>query len=198
MTPAGWSLLLPISNTATDTSIADYNTEVSTEANTVAALQDLETTWSVIGSTTSENAIDNIGQDAGIPIYNLNGQLVADDATTNTGGLFSDALINGIGYQEDGTLNRQDSCLTGTSPDGTAAIGAELGHTGPAFGACDGTGAGWVRASTGLGLGNLYAISGEISVGASTPEPSTTAMAIMVRAVLCLATRRRAAVRLFP
>src|ERR1035438_6768697 len=58
---------------ALDSNIADYNAEVSLEANSVTALLDLGTTWRVIGSTSSVNAITNIGSDPNVPIYNLDG-----------------------------------------------------------------------------------------------------------------------------
>src|ERR1700691_3090601 len=54
--------------TATDSNIADYNAEVNAEANEVPSLAALDTTWRVIGSTPTVNAIDNIGQDPGVPI----------------------------------------------------------------------------------------------------------------------------------
>ena len=63
------------------------------------------------------NAIDNIGQDAGVPIYNLDGQEVASDATTAAGGLFSGGLMNNIGYNENGT-EYNALVWTGTGPDG--------------------------------------------------------------------------------
>ena len=85
---------------ALDPNIADYNAEVSLEANSVTALLDLGTTWRVIGSTSSVNAITNIGSDPNVPIYNLDGLKVANDATTNSGGLFgSFGLFAPIGYK---------------------------------------------------------------------------------------------------
>jgi len=91
--------------TATSANIATYNNEVNAEANSVGALAALGTTWLAIGSTATVNAIDNIGQDPGVPIYNLGGQLVADDGTQNTGGLFSGTLINLINYFDSGAIS---------------------------------------------------------------------------------------------
>src|ERR1039458_1101140 len=88
--------------TATDSNIADYNAEVSLEANTVTALQGLNTSWSVIGSTNSVNVVTNIGSDPNVPIYNLDGLKVANDATTNPGGLFAGSLFTPLDYDENG------------------------------------------------------------------------------------------------
>jgi len=62
---------------ATSSDINFYNNAVNSEANGVAALHALNTVWRDIGSTPTVNAIDNIGQDPGVPIYDLEGNLVA-------------------------------------------------------------------------------------------------------------------------
>ena len=54
---------------AESSSIGVYNSEVNTEADAVAALAALGTTWLVIGSTDAVFASDNIGFQAGVPIY---------------------------------------------------------------------------------------------------------------------------------
>jgi hypothetical protein len=189
--------------TATDSNIADYNAEVSAEANSVAALQALDTTWSVIGSTSSVDAITNIGQDPGVPIYDLEGNLIAADATTGTGGLFSTTSVSGtlfdpIQYTEDGGLSASSDVFTGT----TYAGNVNPSYPGRVFG---GGGAlafvgdtaddndGWIYAAAIApnDLLPLYAISGELTVPSSTPEPATTATMIIGLAVLFLAARRR-------
>jgi hypothetical protein len=117
---------------ATSTNIATYNSDVNTEANSVAALAALGTTWLDIGSTSNVNAIDNVGQDPGVPIYNLEGQLMADDATQNTGGgLFRGDLVNETNnfYYESGGLPESGgipgsgvTVWTGTWNNGEAAL----------------------------------------------------------------------------
>ena len=47
--------------TAISSNTADYNADVTAEADSVTALADLDTTWSGIGLTSTVNAIDNIG-----------------------------------------------------------------------------------------------------------------------------------------
>jgi hypothetical protein len=69
-----------------------YNGEVNTEADSIASLEALGTTWVDIGSTTSVDAIVNNGQDPNVPIYNLDGQLVDQDATANPQGCFPEVL----------------------------------------------------------------------------------------------------------
>ena len=72
--------------TAFSTNIADYNTFVISEANSVLALFDLGATWTVIGSTDSVSAATNIGTTTS-GIYTLDGNQVA----TSTTALFNTA-----------------------------------------------------------------------------------------------------------
>ncbi len=197
VTAGGWS--------ATSANIADYNTEVNTEANSVAALQALGATWSVIGSTATVSAISNVGQDPGVPIYNLAGQLVADDATTTYAtGLFGQStytsLFSPIDYNESG-VKTDGYVWTGSNADGSSA-GYALGTTGAHIYCIDGfsgstaglSGANWIAYSDygDLTAGNhLYGISGVLTVPAATPEPATTATMGLGLAVLCLAVQRR-------
>jgi hypothetical protein len=194
---------------ATDSNIADYNAEVSAEANSVTALHDLDTTWSVIGSTDSVDAITNIGEIPGVPIYNLDGYLVADDATTNTGGLFSGSLLSPIEYDEYGTpvptyetINQEtpfpNYVWTGTTPSGDAAPGHALSFDeAPSVGSPFQVDSAWTQAVNDPSMARFsyYSISGALIVGSSTPEPATTATMIMGVAVLYLAVRRRQRVR---
>jgi len=178
---------------ANDSNIADYNNEVNTEANGVAALAALGTTWLDIGSTSTVNAIDNIGQDTGVPIYNLDGQLVADDATSS--GLFAGSIQNPIDYNESGNLVGSNYLVwTGTRPNGTdfdpLGAGGGLSEQGEANDA----------SNIWIGLGDqfntesfaLYGISGILTVpGSNTPEPSTIVMASLGGAILLIALRRK-------
>ena len=111
---------------APSTNISTYNADVNNEARAEAALAALGTSWLCICSTASKNAIDNIGQDPGVPIYNMDGQLVATDATTNSGGLFSGSIINPIAYTESGA-QVNSYVYTGTLIDGTFDPGYSLG-----------------------------------------------------------------------
>ena len=182
--------------TSTDYNIADYNSEVNIEANAVGALAALDTTWTVIGSTPSVNAIDNIGQDPGVPIYNTAGLLVAGDATTSSGGLFSGSIFTPIEYDENGNLHLVFT-FTGTNANGVASF-APLGPGCCGYGALLGipnhTDSQWVQYTVGSSgcdtcSNSLYAISGVLTV--PTPEPSTAAMVSLGGAMLLFAMRRR-------
>jgi hypothetical protein len=180
--------------TATSANINDYNTDVNNEANSVFALAALGTTWLDIGSTFAVNAIFNIGIDAGVPIYDLEGNLVAIDAGNEAGGLFTLAILSPITYSEGGAV-LATHVWTGTLPIGDAApytLGGVGGLTDTGFSAD--VNAAWVYAGLQLsaleGM-RLYGISEDLTVpGSPTPEPSTTAMVILAGALTFFARRR--------
>ena len=183
---------------ATSSNIAVYNSDVNTEADSVLALDALGTTWLAIGSTATVNAIDNIGIDSGVPIYNLEGQLIADDASAGPNGLFAtitpSTIVNFV-YSESGTNQGGYAVLTGTEPDGSSYGSYTLGSTDVVFGTAGTSGPGWWIKSFSLPTppsANLYAISDPLTVppGSPTPEPATTAMAVAALA-LAFAARRR-------
>jgi hypothetical protein len=180
--------------TAASSNIADYNTDVNSEANTIAALAALGTTWTVIGSTESVNAITNIGADLGIPIYGLDGNQVAVDAGTDSGGLFGSApLLAPIGSTENGTIPFPWVWTgAGTSPPPAACTPYCLGDTAPMFGFSGATSSNWYYFDY---EGNnqtysLYAVSGQLTVPSGVPEPTTTVMLTLGGAILIGARRR--------
>jgi hypothetical protein len=192
--------------TATSSSIADYNSDVNTEANAVSALAAVGTTWLAIGSTATVNAIDNIGIDSGVPIYDLEGNLVANDAGTGAGGLFGAGTGAG-GFFGVVILHAIDTTelgeMAGTLPSGYVWTGSTpAGVESPSFslGAPDyvefgalATDGYWVSEgviySPGLSL-PLYGISEVLTAPESaTPEPSTTGMVLVAGALLYLARR---------
>lgn len=177
---------------ATSSDIADYNTEVNHEANGIAALAALGTTWKVIGSTATVNAIDNIGQDPGVPIYDLSGNKVAADDSSGTGGLFSGSLLGPIDVTAWGPP-RVDAVWTGTLPSGLfgAALGGASLVTKGSSGASD---ISWIQSGEASPdhIFRLYSISGVLKVPDSSdaPEPRTTLM-VAVGGTLLLGARRR-------
>ncbi len=180
---------------ATSSDISTYNTFVTDAADAVPALDALGATWKVIGSTATVNAIDNIMQDPGIPIYSLEGQKVADDATTNTNGLFGGSLLTPILYNEHGEINNDSEVFTGTSADGTAVSGLALGSLFVERGASDAGTSAWVQNGTKTRTAEhpLYAISSEIT---AVPEPSTIGLVILGGASLLFLMRRKQRSRL--
>lgn len=182
--------------TATDSNIADYNSEVNAEANAISALGALGTTWTIIGATPGQDAYDNIGGYDASPIYGLDGDLIADDDTTDAGGLFSGSLQSGIDIDESGNSLSGNYVWTGILVNGGSFC--TLGNT-------DCTDSGYASigyaSSTSAGLHDgllpqsdslsLYAISGDLTVpGGSTPEPSSLLLLSMGGAVMLFAMKR--------
>ena len=193
--------------TAASSDIADYNNDVSTEANSVGALAALGTTWLDIGSTASITALDNIGEDPGVPLYNLDGELVANTVNYIAGvgaPLFNGGYLyylNTIDFDENGNLD-ETYVWTGTLASGVPFIDTGFGNDVnealggspyPTVGYSGCTSACWTQ-DTGASpdtLYSLYGISGILTVPASTPEPPTVVMLCLSGAVLLFARRAR-------
>ena len=179
--------------TADSFNIDDYNNNVNSEANGVAALAALGATWFDIGSTPTVDAIDNIGIDSGVPIYDLAGNLIANDAGTEAGGMFSGTISGPIGTNELGVSPTGSPAVwTGTNGNtGTAFSPFELGASGGTvvYGVLGATDVEWIAA--GIGPSDfplsLYGISGILT---ATPEPSSMGTVIGGAALLCIARRR--------
>ncbi len=181
--------------TAESSNIADYNNDVNTEANGVAALEALGATWLDIGSTEAVNAIDNVGIDSGVPIYDLGGDLIASDAGTEVGsGLFGFPydILAPIQFNEDGGV-MLGNVWTG-SLDGRAYTGYALGDGDAIFGVSSVSTFGWMTNSADPYTTDmsLYGISGVLTVPESaTPEPSSMGLAIGGMALMVIARHRR-------
>ncbi len=198
---------------AVSSTISTYNSDVSGEATAVTALNSLGTTWTAIASTSAVNAIDNIGQDAGVPIYDLEGHQIAVDATTGTGGLFSGTLMHALSF----TVTGADSVLhspghgdsganvwTGSTNAGVAGTGSgsPLGSSNgtlEAIGDSSATNGAWIHTggtnnffSGSATTNRLYGISGVLTVAdTSAPEPGSAGLIVAGLTALVLATRRR-------
>jgi len=192
--------------TATSSDINYYNRFVTndarTEAGGVALYQGVQLTWTAIASTSAMSAISNVGT-FGVPVYEVFenvGRLVASTDTTETGGLWSGMLISNISADLNGNDVLSTGVWTGTTPDGSQAIGNELGTSSPRWGdSGDGT-SGWVDLGVDLispmSPINMYAISQPLTVpsAVTVPEPSTLWMAaggICAGAAFCWSRRRR-------
>lgn len=177
---------------ATSTNIADYNTFVTSEADEVSALAALDATWTVIGSTATVDAATNVGSSTS-GIYNLEGEMVAD----GTANLFSAyGVVNPIEYDQFG--NPTDEMVwTGSNWDGTADSPFTLGwFLATAFGESDETTFGSALNNGFTCCGSqvaepIYAISSEITVTASTPEPGAVALSALGGIFLLLARKRQ-------
>ena len=176
---------------ATSTSIADYNSFVSSIAGGVSELAALGVTWTAVVSTSAVDALANVGGPTGDPIYTTNGNEVAADLS----GLFSGALLNAADGDQDGLPFGGQYAWTGSHLDGTNFLGSELGASSPEYGQVGDTTGAWLEFS-GVGIDPstqlaIYGVSSELTVPtpstSGVPEPSSVGlMAIggMVLAVL--------------
>ena len=162
--------------------IADYNTFVTNQANTNATLTGLGTSWMAVASTATVNAFDNIGGAFSVPVYNLNGQLVA----TGSAGLWGGSLTNAIGYDQNGTFSA-NHILTGTNSNGLASAQPLGASPNVSRGRSDLTTSSWINESNSVGNNvayKLFAFSATLTAPAATPEPSTVGLATIGLAAL--------------
>lgn len=160
----------------TSNSIATYNTFVNTDATAEAGGGSVTYNGSplaffAIGSTSSVNAITNIGQ-TGSPVYLADGSQVATSDTSSPGGLWSGTLLAPL--QEDLLSTHLDRIVfTGTQTTGLGVPGAELGSGGSSAEAGFSTmnSSGWIASAIGTGVTSIYGISNPLTVPA--PEPSS-------------------------
>ncbi len=161
---------------AQSSNIADYNSFVTAQAATSVDLVSLNTSWNAIGSTSTADARDNTGTNplaVGVPIYRLDGTLVAANNASFWGGsLAAPIRFNQSGGQESASV------FTGTGPDGTSNGIFQLGTADAQqlvyVGDPDSVGSPWTAlawSSPGANRG-FYAMSGVITVTA-VPEPSS-------------------------
>ena len=109
--------------TATSSNIADYNSFVTAQAGGATYYGSM-VSWDAIGSTSTVNAIDNIGQQAITGVFLANGTEVTTSTTHM--GLWSGALLAPIDH--DLTSNQIHTITwTGTIPSGTAEPTSPLG-----------------------------------------------------------------------
>ena len=160
---------------ASSTAIADYNAFVSSQANSSVSLAALGATWSVLGSTSAVDAIANTNTDpvsAGVPIYNLNGQLVA----SGNADLWDGSLAHAINVTQNGGI-LAGAVFTGTGVNGLGLTNRQLGSNEARvqYGNSGLTSSGWTTIDWSGSLSGLYfyGISDLLEV---VPEPATIAL----------------------
>jgi hypothetical protein len=164
--------------------MADYNSFVNAQAGG-ATYDGSVVTWYAIGSTSSVNAIDNIGQSAA-PVYLADGTLITS-STTSTG-LWSGSLLNPIDRDLSGELLRGFAVYAGTTTSGIASghpLGDFLGSTG---GTSASTTKSWIDSGGVLPSFidlRMYGISQVLTVSSAVPEPSSLLMAGTATIVGC-------------
>ncbi len=171
---------------ATSGNIADYNTFVTTVANSNVQLKALGTTWTAIASTATVSAKSNTETNGtGVPIYRLSGTAaqgygrVADDYND----LWDGTIDVPVNVTQDGnTLTSDDGVYvwTGTSTSGTAS--GPLGSVDVRIGDASVATNKWI---SDIGRNDvatprrLYAMSGELTVSA-VPEPASLGLGLAV------------------
>lgn len=173
------------SRDATSTDIASYNSFVTSVANSVPELAALGTTWSAVGSTSTVNARDNTQTNtsingSGVPIYRLDGTLVANDY----GDLWDGGIQAAISTTELGD-NVSGRVWTGTTSLGIAHSSAPLGGVlDVVYGNPQSAAGGWRTTTRDAPTFEyrFYAMSGVLT---AVPEPaSLVSMSIFSLAVL--------------
>jgi hypothetical protein len=140
------------------------------------------------------NAITNIGTDAGIPVYNLDGNLVVSTTGLLFNGL-STAYSNPIDVNQNGTI-RNTAVWTGTWDNGVkdpnlsdSALGDSLPFDGAStstiFLAYDGS------SNVSSTVYSLYGISGVLTVPTPTSAPEPASMGLLALGSLALVALRR-------
>ena len=183
---------------ATSSVIGSYNSFVTTAAGLDPSLP--STTWTVIGSTASVNALtnDSCGTtcDSTVPIYLVDGTTKVADSLN---GLFGGSITNTISETENGaSVGASTYRWTGSNADGTGDAGHELGSFRPQTGVTDFGALAMISVGSlgPTGLFPLYAISGDIVVTTAAPEPmSLSLLAFGGIATVLARGRRRAAAR---
>ena len=174
---------------ATSTLISDYNAFVTAQANLSPLLLALNTTWRVIGSTLSVDAITNIGFSPATAIYNTNGGLVAIGIPD----LFDGTLSNPINWDQLGIGFMNRSVWTGS--DQTGVSFRELGFGSlVTIGNSSFTDSRWMfnNFNPQFSANSFYAISDELIVS-DVPEPGTLTMLGAGATLLWLLKKRRSA-----
>ena len=166
---------------ATNPSISTYDTFVSTAAtaaglNTYGASQTLS--WRDLGSApigASHNAIDRLNDL--IPIYDLNGDLIAQSASAMWS---NQALLHAIDFDENGDSLFGAQVWTGTNANGSHVSCADLGNGCFApriaeFGDSGESNSFWTASGTSpeSTTHHLYGYSSVLTAEAASPEPGT-------------------------
>ena len=188
----------PGTRNATSTSIGDYNSFVNTQAGG-ATYGGTVVNWYAIASTSAVTAKNNITGLQTTPIYLANGTKVANDLSTNSGGLWgvtvATPLQSPINYMLTGQVGTGRNIWTGSNLNGTGLSGFELGSgfSFSAEGLTSGSDSQWIQQTIGSSATalSLYGISEVLTVQTSAvPEPSTYALFCISLGVVGFARRK--------
>lgn len=183
-----------VTSSSTDglsSNVADYNAFVNSVASGVPELAMLGNRWKAIVSTASVDARDNTdtnpASDPGVPIYLVDGSLLAIDNAD----LWDGSIAVPLDVQENATTSAAAFPYTGTASDGTAT--SPLGESIVMLGSTEQTTGAWIEM---LNWGSpeapspVYAISDILGPPPPTPVPALSARALAVLGVLLVASAR--------
>lgn len=180
---------------ATSSDIATYNAFVQGDA-AGATYNGVTVTWKAIGSTATVDARDNVGGfGTSVRVYLPGGTLVANDLTTNAGGLWSAALFAAPNQLIDGTTSTGNT-WTGSNPSGVASslpLGAGAGSSTWADRSSSNNAWLMINPFASTNSYGMYGLSAELTVSA-VPEIDPAGMAgvlALVTGALGIAERRR-------
>jgi hypothetical protein len=195
LSPGSQFRLIFVTADTTDASSADiatYNSFVSNEANMNALLAGIS--WSAIGTTETVNAINNIGAETGIPVYNLAGNLVVSTTVLLFNGP-STAYSNPINIDQFGNT-LETNVWTGTWDGGTIQPGTitALGDVPPKVGLSSSTDYNAYDAGSSFNTVNwgMYGISAVLTVPAASAVPEPGSMGLIgLGSIVVVAARRK-------
>ena len=171
---------------ATSANISDYNAFVNSQAGG-ATYNGSVVTWDAIVSTSSTDAINNVGEHtSAIPIYEASGVLVT--SSDNSSGLWSGSIINPIILDLAGANNGALGVWTGTTASGTGDANLQLGAgVDSQLGLSGFVNSRWVSDEAFISGDRLplYGISQVLIVQSSVPEPSSLLMAVTALSAGC-------------
>ncbi len=176
------AFLTSSSSLAQSTDIGFYNSFVQSVAESVNELDALNTTWNVLGSTSTVDARDNTSTNpytdgVGVPIYLLSGDKLVD----NNSDLWDGFIDNTLNIDENGNNLGVVNLHTGTLLDGTSwGPTHALGQSYQGYGTTLGVNYVWMQSGTASqsGLaGQFYALSEILTIPrTNVPEPATLAL----------------------
>lgn len=188
--------------TATSSDEATYNSFVNEEASQNSSLP--TTTWTAITSTESQSAVGNVDTVCSTEAC-LNAPIYLVDGTTliaaNQASLFGGTLNTSIYETQSGGQPSSSYIWTGSTTDGQINSGNALGDSGAEIGNLSFTnGSGFYTDILAFAFGwdfsasaslPVLAISGELTVPSSVPEPASSLLLLTSLAGTGLVLRRR-------
>jgi len=168
--------------------VSVYNDFVTSVANSVTELADLELNWFAVVSTGTVDAHDNtftkpsteFGGSVGVPIFLLDGTKLVDSNDDLSDG----SLDRPFDVMETGDAVTSGTLFvgTGTTTDGTVFPGRPMGASFPEIGFLSSTTSTWVRFDSSLPETErrIYAISEQIDIPLPGPGPLGLMMAGLI------------------